>query len=410
MRITTFLSMFFIVSLVFFSGCEKDDDSDFIPVYLEDFTEYAPVSKSYLASDIKSYFNEAGLSDLSAKAKYDIKVYKIKYKTALEGDSITASGLLAVPVTDDNSHEFPMLSYQHSTMTTNAEAPTSNPLGTVTSMATFVASTGFIVVIPDYIGFGASSNVFHPYMIKKYAVNAVLDMIRASKEFVKKEKPCKFSNKLFLSGYSQGGSATLAALSAIENNTQNSDLKVTASACGAGFYNLNFFRNWMVSQVKYDQPFFFAYLLKSYKLYAGLNIEDTLVYSSNFEPILSDMFNGSRTGNEMNEMFGTRHVGELFNDEFEKDSTDFNADENYAGLRAALADNSVAAWNVASNVTLYYGKEDMTVPNEQSLKLYSEFRVAGATSKVKVDAIDGLNHETAEIPILAKSVIWFTKN
>jgi dienelactone hydrolase len=409
MRAIKFLTIIFFLSIFFFSGCKENPEDEIIPVYLIDFTEYVPSSKSYVASDIKGYIEEYGLTDLAALVKYDIKVYKVKYKTAFEGDSIFASGLLAIPVPEKRSNAFPMLSYQHRTITTNAESPTYNPLGEITAMATYIASTGFVVAIPDYIGFGSSSDKFHPYMIKKYTVNAILDFIRASKEFIATEKPCKINDQLFLSGYSQGGSATMAALSAIENVSANSDLKVTASACGAGIYDLNAFRSWMVSQLKYDQPYFIAYLLESFKRYANLDINDSLVFSDQFASLIPGMIDGVRSGDEMNAMFGTLHVGELFNDNFEKDSTIFNKDSTYTQLRSAFTENSVPAWNLQSDVTLYYGKNDMWVPNEQSLKIYNEFRIQGATLKIKIDALDGLDHNGATIPILARSVSWFKR-
>jgi hypothetical protein len=414
MRAINFLTVIFFLLIFFFSGCKKDPDDEIVPVYLIDFTAYTPSSKSYVASDIKGYIEASGLTDLAALVKYDIKVYKVNYKTAFEGDSIIASGLLAVPVPLKNSDAFPMLSYQHSTITTNSESPTSNPLGDNTAMATYMASTGFVVMIPDYIGFGSSSSQFHPYMIKKYTVNAILDFIRASKEFIATEKPCRINDKLFLSGYSQGGGATLAALSAIENITDNNDLVVTASGCGAGIYDLNDFRSWMVSQLKYDQPFMIAYILESFKMYANLKIDDSLVFSNEFASLIPGMIDGVRSGDEMNAMFGTLHVGELFNNNFEKDSAAFNKDTTYSQLRAAFAENSVPAWkNLNSEVTLYYGKNDMVVPNEQSLKIYRDFRALetaqGIPLTIRIDALDNLDHNEANIPILARSVIWFSK-
>lgn len=408
MKVTSLISIIFILSIFFLSGCKKDVDDHIVPVYLKNFTEYVPSSKSYLATDIKGYVEKYGLTELSALIKYDIKVYRVNYKTEFEGDSIIASGLLAVPVPDKSSDAFPMMSYQHGTITTNDESPTYNPLGEVTAMATYMASTGIVVMIPDYIGFGSSSSVTPPpFMIKKYTVNAILDFVRASKEFIATEKPCKLNDKLFLSGYSQGGSATLAALSATENVAANKDLIVTATACGAGIYDLNDFRNWMVSQVKYDQPYYFAYLFESLKHYAGLKLEDSLVYSKEYAPLIPGIIDGIKTIDQMNAMFGTLHIGELYNDNFEKDSAIFNRDEIYTELRTAFTENSVPAWNLSSEVKLYYGKNDIWVPSQQSLKIYSEFRNLGVSSKIKIDAMDGLDHNQAIIPTLSRSVIWF---
>jgi dienelactone hydrolase len=409
MKTASYFPIILILTLFFLSGCKKNDQEVVPPVYLIDFTEYVPTSNPLTANDIKGYVEGYGLTEVASLVKYDIKIYKINYKTVFEGDSIIASGLIAVPVPKDKSNAFPMLSYQHGTITSDSESPTNNPLSKKTAIALYMASTGFVVMIPDYIGFGSSSDKFHPFMIKKYTVSSILDFIRVSKEFIASERPCKINGKLFLSGYSEGGSATLEALSAIENDAFNSDLSVTASVCGAGLYDLNAFRSWMVSQPKYDQPYFIAYLLKSFKQYSGLVLNDTLVFSAKFASIIPGMIDGVRTGDEMNAMFATLDVGELFNDKFEEPDTLFKYNSDYNGLRTIFSENSVPAWNLKSDVTLFYGKDDMWVPGEQSLKIYQEFRKQGATLKITLDPLDGLDNTSAEIPTLTNSIIWFKK-
>src|SRR5690606_4091336 len=113
---------------------------------------------------------------------YDIQIYKVVYKTLFEGDSVLASGVIAIPVPLTKKETFPLLSYQHGTIVKKNEAPSVN---TNAEFMTYVASAGMVVAIPDYIGFGASSSAFHPFMHKEYTVNAVLDMIRAAKELIK---------------------------------------------------------------------------------------------------------------------------------------------------------------------------------------------------------------------------------
>jgi hypothetical protein len=68
---------------------------------------------------------------------------------------------------------FPILSYQHGTIFRKNEAPSVN---TNNEFMLYLASTGMVVVIADYVGYGSSSTHFHPYMHKEYTVNAVLDM------------------------------------------------------------------------------------------------------------------------------------------------------------------------------------------------------------------------------------------
>src|SRR5690606_25925463 len=98
------------------------------------------------------------------------------------------------------------------------------------------ASAGYATFIPDYLGYGASTQILHPYYNERYSAMAVIDMIKAGKIFCKNED-IPVSDKLFLAGYSEGGYVTLAAQKEIESNPAH-NLKITAVAAGAGGYDL----------------------------------------------------------------------------------------------------------------------------------------------------------------------------
>ena len=395
------------LSALVFTACDKDDDFEYVSGYLDNFTEITS-TKSFKAADVKNYLEQDGQSQLASIANHDIKVFKLTYKTAFEGDSIIASGLVAVPIAKSKNETFPIMSYQHGVILSKKDAPTVNPQASVTELATFIASTGIIVLIPDYIGYGSSDKYYHPFMHKEYATNAVLDFVRASKEFIGTHKPCNCNGKLFLSGYGEGASATLAALSAIENDSViNSDLEVKASVCAAGTYNLIGFREWLVDQIKFDQPWYLAYLLESYNEYEGLTSDYSLVFSEPFASMIPGMVDGTKTGDQMNAMFGTKHLGELLNDNFEN-NTVFNTDTiTYGGLKEILENNSIPVWNLKSNLNIYYGRSDFWIPADQSIYLFNDFRHLNVTTNLKITALDELDHETAVIPSLVKSAIWF---
>src|SRR5688572_22752894 len=104
--------------------------------------------------------------------------------------TVKASGLLLVPL--GTNEPAPLISVQHGTSFSKDEAPTASPY---TGMELF-ASAGYIVLMPDYLGYGSSSEIFHPYYDKAYSALAVIDMITASKEFLLREK-IGFNDKLF---------------------------------------------------------------------------------------------------------------------------------------------------------------------------------------------------------------------
>lgn len=391
------------LSLFVITGCDKDGEKDDdVLKYLVDYEQFTPAI-TFNVENAKTLITQFGMGNLANLMKYDIRIYKITYKTLFEGDSILVSGIVALPVPLENKETFPMLSYQHGTIVKKSDAPSVN---TNNEYMTYLASTGMVVAIPDYIGFGASSSEFNPFMVNEYTVNAVLDMIRASKELITVEDPFDLNGNLYMYGYSQGGSATLGSLSAIENKTANSDIEVTAAVCASGAYDLAQMRKWVVKQARYEQPYYFGYLLESYSRYANIGNNYSLVFSSEFADKISPLFNGTTSPEAINGSFGTYHVGEIFNDNFESDSI-FNANEEYIPLIWAFNENKIEAWPVSTPLSIHYGSEDIWVPGEQSLRLFQQFQTSGWSANVKLESFNGNNHVTAFAPSISKSVTWF---
>lgn len=397
---------FLIIILVFtlFTSC-NEDFPEITPVVLNSFTENV-LTTPYTSDYVKGLLANTGLQQEAEKALYEVKIYTLKYKTTFMGQTVEASGLIAIPLPLENNEEFPVLSFQHGVITRNEDAPTSNIFKSPISELTYLASTGIIVVIPDYVGFGSTNDKFHPFMIKDENVVTIIDMIKAAKEFVISEKLCRYNDKLFLVGHSEGANLTLATLHTIENSSKYSDLTVAATACCGGIYNLVDFQNWVVQQPRYEQPLFIVYMLESFTKYKNLGIDYSLIFSDEFAPSISGMIDGVKTNEQLNSFFGTYHVGELFNDEFE-DSTIFNNDAKYSQLYQLFQNNSIPVWNLKSDVTLHYGKNDIWAPGQLTLETYIKFRKEYQTEKIKINAIDNVAHENSVIPMLSEAVIRF---
>ncbi len=402
------LLLLLFVGLFVITGCNKGgEEEEIIPQYLVDFERHAPAipltaqNINGMIQAVSAEFPDIDISSLTAKVKYNVEVHKIVYKTLFEGDTIMASGIVATPVQQNKNDVFPVMSYQHGTIFRKAEAPSVN---ISQELMTYMASTGMVVVIPDYIGFGASAAEFHPYMHNEYTVNAVLDMIRASKEFVKTEKPCNINNKLFLFGYSQGGSATVGALSAIENDNNNSDLTVTAAAAGAGAYDLAQLRRWIMLQQRYDKPSYIVYLIESFSRYAGVSNGFDNVFAPQFAENLSGMIDGATPEQTINESFGTFHVGSLFNFEF-RDNDTFETAPEFESLRNAFTENKISGWANETDLIIYSGTEDSWVPLEQSTRLHLEFQQQGGKSEIIRHT--GQDHIGSFIPSVMHAIDFF---
>src|SRR5664279_4907395 len=107
----------------------------------------------------------------------DISVYKIVYKTTINGNDINASGLICVPVT---SGDYPVLSFQNGTNTVYADAPSASPSDYTHQLIESIASMGYVVLIADYPGFGESSQIPHPYLVKEPTVRSLVDLLYLS--------------------------------------------------------------------------------------------------------------------------------------------------------------------------------------------------------------------------------------
>lgn len=402
------LSLYFLllgIVVLFTTSCDNGNgNGDVQKKFLVD-AEKVELSTPIDLETTKTLLRTYGLDDIADKLLYEVEVYKITYKTRFMGDTIFVSGVVACPLPENKKDEFPVISYQHGTIVKNADAPSEYPENEVMLR---MASAGAIVVVPDYIGFGASASEFHPYMINEYTVNSILDMVRASFEFIDIEEPCNRNEQLYMMGYSQGGSATLAAVSAVQNNNANSDLNVSLAVCGSGAYNLTTFRTWVMNQPRYTQPALIAYILKSFKTYVAEDVTYDQVFSSDYAAMIDDMFDGSKGIADINTQFGTEHIGELFNDNFENEDS-FTIAPEYLELRNAFDDNSVAAWSVSTetSIALVYGTDDITVPSEQSLKMWQEFQGANAGVNVTLKRIEGGTHLTTFLPTVQYAMDWF---
>lgn len=171
------------------------------------------------------------LAGFKLEAKNGVHIYRVKYQTQTPAKTpapIIASGLMIVP--DTKQASYPWIGVQHGTVTSKADVPSVTPAEGI-----FEASQGFVAVLMDYIGYGASSKVFHPYLVEKAYADAGVDFLKATYKFAELNSIGK--GPLFLKGYSEGGYATLALQKEIETNHATT-FPLVATAPSGGPYDL----------------------------------------------------------------------------------------------------------------------------------------------------------------------------
>jgi hypothetical protein len=341
-----------------------------------------------------SFFNP----QLSTLARYSVSLYKIVYKTIdADGSETRASGLLAIP---QQAGAPPLASYQHGTLAKKSEAP-STLSGLESAIGFGFASTGYITLLPDYLGLGDSPLSLHYFVHSPTLASATIDMIRASKTVCAK-KSISFSDSLFLFGYSEGGYATMATHKTIEENFAD-EFRLIASAPMAGPYDLadvmatEMLKNEPVPSPGYA-PFVMLAYQKIYNVFQSLSDPFPAPYSTT----LPQLFEGGALSLPQINAQIPQTPRLMLNESF---ILDFETNPSNK-LRTRLRENNNFDWSPRAPMRLFHSTQDDQVPFENSVKAYNAMRDCGASGVILDTSASGL-HSQAAIPFLISGLYWF---
>jgi pimeloyl-ACP methyl ester carboxylesterase len=391
--------LLYLLLLLLFFSCSKDsEDPSPQPEVTNQFLSSSELILSQTKSNLSGLVQLAetaypGVSNLLPYLEYDIDVYTITYKTTYLGEEITASGLVTFPKTTE---PIPMMSFQHGTMVSHAEAPTED-VNTYGFLST-LASAGYIFLIPDFIGFGASKDKLHPYYIEELTASSVIDMMHAAKELAV-EKGYNFDERVFLSGYSEGGYATMATHKSLEQNPI-AGFELIVSAPSSGGYNLKSMQEYFFSLETYHNPFYLGYVAMSFQSQGVENVS-SLIFQEPYASKMPQLFDGSLTGGQINAQL-TDVVADLVQADFL-----INVDTNsaYAEILTNFEKNSVDNWTPTKRMMLYHGDADITVPYHTSQETFDKMLAGGTSSSVLTfTPLVGKTHLTGFIPYLTEMV------
>jgi esterase/lipase len=402
MQIKLLNRIFYLIIFLFcFASCHNlfDDDDGPVTEYLVTYE----MLKSYTPTQIEWAFNNffsdyPDLMNIKDKFNLGLIVYKISYNTTFQGKNKVASGLVCIPMGEG---PFPLLSYQNGTNTEHSNAPSVNPNRDLYLMLEFISSAGFVISIPDYLGFGSSDNMFHPYLHKESTVQSVIDMLRAVEELAE-IRSVQLKNELYITGYSQGGWATLQVQKAIETNHSN-EFRLKASAPGAGPYNLTYINDYIRELPDYPMPYFLGYICHSYSNLEDMTTPVQEIFKEPYASKIPNLYDGSKSGEAINSEL-TTVMADLLTQKY---ISDFNTDATFASLKSALENNSISAWQTSIPTKIIHGTADNFVPYEVSRDLYDDFAGNGSGNKVELIPLNELDHTEGIIPAGIISILWF---
>jgi len=303
----------------------------------------------------------AGVDGIPVESAVDC--YRMQYSVGTGSEAIQLSGLLALP---RDVVPRRLVSFQHGTSTTRTAVP-SQLDGTGLAAAIAFAGNGYALIAPDYPGMGDSPGR-HPYYVAESIGPAVAGMIEASQRI-----PGVPNGPAFLSGFSEGGWASLAALRVLEGKGK----PVLGSAQVAGAYDLRHVS--LPAALKggaQSHSLYLAYAAWGQAAYYGHPLDSVL--TPEYAAVVERVFAGAKPKEIVSSLppDPRRMFNQGFLDAFDRNEAHWYLD--------SFAANSLVDVTPRAPIRLYYGSKDMDVVPEEALAAARSMRARN----VDVAAID----------------------
>ncbi len=322
-----------------------------------------------------------------------VEFVKIEYQTTTaNGDPIPVSGLAILPQRYFLHQSVPMLAFQHPTQVERRYSPSLFNLTNMWSDAQFnvpfgaiFAMSGFAVAMADYPGMGQNTNA-HPYCTVSLA-NSVVDMARAVREYLLSHSNtyATWDGRMFLTGYSEGGYATMVAARDMQEQYSN-EFKVAGVAGLDGPYSLSVtMRNVMLTaDATFNSPYFLPYTINGYDaVYAAHDpvfsftnaVKTSVPTEPEFAAKLRHMcMAGTNTGGEINALIykATPYVGprSILSDNY----IAALADTNSTVCRILRSNDAYLAWTPQMKMRLFHYPKDDLVPYGNATNAFNAFQ------------------------------------
>ncbi len=327
---------------------------------------------------------------------FGYKAYKILYETTDDnGNKVIASGLLTVPVPPDNLngkeyYSFPVVLNNHGTIFLDNEAPSYNFMpgesSTFSVVSLFTGIYGFATAMPDYIGYGASKDHYHPYLIYKSSSNASVDMLKASIDFCEKND-IPIRRDAFLTGYSEGGYVTMATAKKLQEHPEIL-VNVKAVAPLDGVYDLETMGLGVASKPTMVYPAFIGFLVYAYTETYPKDVVRNQLVQEPYASSLPSLFDGNHSGEEINANL-TTNTNAFFSATYLSDFL-LNPENPF---RKKLRENSTDNWVPLFPVRIVHCEHDNIIPYQLAYYSYKKMVALGSKDIQIIDPEDEFSSE-----------------
>ncbi len=339
---------------------------------------------SYSVTNLDSLWKSKKIPKFIAPINNPLDVFEVMYETVWhDGTPIKASGIFFLP--REKGKAFPMICYHHGTQVVkdrkiNFEGEQ--------AICTVFGGSGYMVAFPDYLGLGQGEKT-HLYLHLESEANTSIDLLRAVKQLIAKEG-AEQSKFLFLTGYSQGGHATLATLKVMQEKYPD-EFKVTASAPMSGPYDLVGKQGGVMFH-PYSHPGYLPYLIYSYQEVYKCFDDPNCPFKAPYDKTLSHLFDGTYNMHDIN-----KAMPEIPKDVLTDDFLNGYVNDDKFPFKAELKLNSVNDWKPETPVLLCYCKADEQVSYENAIIASANMKARGAKNIKLRSAGRRFGHKTCAV-------------
>lgn len=332
---------------------------------------------TYTQETLVNKWKSASIPQALVPINYDVAVYEVIYSMPWhDGTPVKASGLYYVPqksttvVTKKKKREategHPMVCYHHGTQVYKDRKVR---LGGELAICVGFATDGYLVARPDYIGLGKGEG-HHLYHHIETQAGATIYLLRAI-EAMNKELEIQQNEQLFVTGYSQGGHASLSFHKTVQKSYKE-EFTITASAPMSGAYDLGGVQEGAMFK-PYSHPGYLPYLIFSYNEIYNLYDDPKELLIAPYDSLLPPLYTGEYTMHYIN-----RLLPNVPQDILQPVMIARYKTEPEFAFKKALKENSVHDWKPESPVLFCYCEADEQVNYQNSVVTYDRMQELGA--------------------------------
>ncbi|MFN8280361.1 MAG: T9SS type A sorting domain-containing protein [Saprospiraceae bacterium] len=343
--------------------------------------------------------------------QYGVNYYRITYTTQnVHGMTDTVSGLVVLP--SDTSKIYPRLVYTHGFASLKLDVPSFNVTqnGGEGSIGLLFGGLGFISLLPDYLGMGLGKG-FHPAFHAASEASTSADMLRALKLFAALHH-VHFNNQLFITGYSEGGHASMALHQLIQTKL-TAEFAVTAATHLSGPYSIGeVMRQWTLNDSINNNVAWIPLTVLSYQQAYGniyTNLSD--VFKAPYFTPIGQYLSGTIDAGQMGSQLATSLINiegsirpfRMLQPAFQQAVL---TDPNHPYI-IDLKLNNTYLWVPLAPTRIYYCSADEVIPYQNGVLARDTMIALGASNLSGSDVNSSAGHLDCVTPALTNTVLFF---